>query len=87
MPGVGIESQAEALAFFQGFSLIWVRQVKSIVVIGDSMVMIQQMTNLSIAKSSSLAILIDRIERIAGYVEIINFYHIFRHHNIFKWMP
>ena len=78
--GLGIMSNnmAEALALWQGLKLAHERNLNSLVVFGDSKLILQSMISKTLSSNIFLAAIIKKILLVTTKFQVISFYHILR---------
>lgn len=80
--GITANNQAEYLALWQGLELDIARKIHRLMVFGDSMIVIQQITKLKEKCSVYSPPVMQRISLWLKNFKIIEFYHVKRHLNL-----
>jgi ribonuclease HI len=75
--GIGniINNQVEVLALWKGVWNMMNKGVKKMLVVGDSMIVIQQMISKPLPKEPHLYIMIDRTQKLLEGFEAVQFFH------------
>ena len=71
-------NMAEALALWQGLKLAQERNLKSLVVFGDSKLILQSLITKNLPSNIFLSAIIKKILLIAAKFQVISFYHVLR---------
>jgi ribonuclease HI len=81
--GLGVESNniAEALSLWQGLIQAQKLEIKEIMVIGDSQILIQAMVTNTLPTQMNLCHILKKIMRLSRSFQKIDFFHVLRHLN------
>jgi ribonuclease HI len=79
--GISTNNQAEAYALLQGLLLAKESSIKSLIIIGDSSIIIKSMVMKSIPSDNKLALIIARINKEVNSLHKVSYFQVLREFN------